>query len=71
MKLPGDLSGTDVVKALRRLGFEVVRQAGLHIRLVKVGRSITVPHHRALVPKTLQSIFRQAGVTLEELLANL
>lgn len=32
MKLPRDLSGQDLVKALRRLGYEVSHQTGSHIR---------------------------------------
>lgn len=71
MKLPRDLSGPETVKALRRLGFEVIRQEGSHIRLAKAGRSVTVPNHRSIVPKTLQSILRQAGITAEDLIANL
>lgn len=27
---------------------------------------ITVPNHRTILPKTLQSILRQAGVTVED-----
>jgi predicted RNA binding protein YcfA (HicA-like mRNA interferase family) len=61
VKLPRDVSGGDAVRALRRLGFTVTRQDGSHIRLTK-----TVPNHRFLVPKTVQSILRQASVTLEE-----
>jgi predicted RNA binding protein YcfA (HicA-like mRNA interferase family) len=71
MKLPRDLSGPEVVKALRRLGFVVVRQDGSHIRMVKTSVAVTVPNHRSIVPKTLRSIMRQAQISVEELLANL
>ncbi len=66
MKLPRDVSGPEAVKALRRLGFAVTRQDGSHIRLSKGPCHVTVPNHRALLPKTLQSILRQAGITTEE-----
>jgi predicted RNA binding protein YcfA (HicA-like mRNA interferase family) len=33
MKLPRDLSGQDLVKALKKLGYEVSHQTGSHIRL--------------------------------------
>lgn len=66
MKLPRDISGAETVRALRRLGFEVVRQEGSHIRMSKGNVHVTVPNHRQLVPKTLQNILRQAGITLEE-----
>ena len=71
MKLPRDVSGPEAVKALRRLGFIVTRQDGSHIRLSKGNLHVTVPNHRALLPKTLQSILRQAGLTVEEFAENL
>lgn len=33
MRLPRDLSGADLVKALRSRGYEPTRQTGSHIRL--------------------------------------
>ena len=33
MKLPRNLSGTDLVKALQKIGYVVTRQKGSHIRL--------------------------------------
>ena len=71
MKLPRDVSGPEAVKALRRLGFMVTRQDGSHIRLSKGGLHVTVPNHRTLLPKTLQSILRQANITVEEFVENL
>ena len=71
MKLPRDISGAEAVKALRRLGFEVVRQEGSHIRMSKGNVHVTVPNHRQLVPKTLQSILRHAEITLEEFMEQL
>ena len=71
MKLPRDISGAEAVKALRRLGFEVVRQEGSHIRMSKGNVHVTVPNHRQLMPKTLQSILRHAEVTLEEFMEQL
>jgi predicted RNA binding protein YcfA (HicA-like mRNA interferase family) len=69
VKLPRDLSGDEVVRALRRLGFIVVRQVGSHIRLERGVARVTVPAHGAIVPGTLKSILRQAGLTVEELRA--
>jgi len=71
VKLPRDISGPEAVKALRRLGFEVVRQEGSHIRLNRGGLHVTVPNHRQIVPKTLQSILRHAEITLEEFMGQL
>jgi predicted RNA binding protein YcfA (HicA-like mRNA interferase family) len=33
MKLPRDITGNDLAKALRKLGYQVTRQTGSHIRL--------------------------------------
>ena len=71
MKLPRDVSGSDAVKAFRRLGFETVRQAGSHIRMVKGERRVTIANHKSIAPKTLQSMLRQAGVSVEEFVAAL
>jgi predicted RNA binding protein YcfA (HicA-like mRNA interferase family) len=66
VKLPRDVSGKKAVKALKRLGFTVEHQDGSHIRLSSGSLRITVPNHSDLVPKTLQSILRQADVTLKD-----
>ena len=66
MKLPRDVSGSEAVRALRRLGFAVTRQDGSHIRMSKGAVHVTVPNHREILPKTLQSVLRQAGVSVEE-----
>jgi predicted RNA binding protein YcfA (HicA-like mRNA interferase family) len=69
VKLPRDLSGQRVVNALKRLGFVEERQEGSHIRLARGSLRVTVPAHRALAAKTLQSILRQAQISIEELRA--
>lgn len=65
MKLPRDLSGADLVKALRRLGYEVTRQRGSHVRLSATigGRThhITVPDHDALKTGTLNAILKDVA----------
>ena len=66
-KLPRDLSGQDIAKALQRLGFVVVRQRGSHIRLENGARRVTVPNHGEVNVRTLASILDQAGVTIDEL----
>jgi predicted RNA binding protein YcfA (HicA-like mRNA interferase family) len=45
MKLPRDLTGTELVKALRPLGYRVTRQTGSHIRLTCDPEA--APHHCA------------------------
>jgi len=66
VKVPRDLSGTEVVKSLERLGFTVVRQKGSHVRMVKGEKRITVPAHRSVTIGTLHSILHQAGISIQE-----
>jgi predicted RNA binding protein YcfA (HicA-like mRNA interferase family) len=63
------ISGRQCVAALRRVGYEQVRQKGSHVRLACVGRSpVTVPLHDELDRGTLRSIIRTAGLSAEELI---
>ncbi|WP_428666563.1 type II toxin-antitoxin system HicA family toxin [Reyranella sp.] len=51
MRLPRDLSGVDLAKALGRVGYRVVRQTGSHLRLSRDGSTqhhITIPAHDPL-----------------------
>ena len=61
MKLPRDLSGEDLAKALARIGYRETRQTGSHLRLTSlevVEHHVTVPLKRALPLGTLRSILR-------------
>ena len=71
MKLPRDLSGEDVCGVLVRLGFEFRRQTGSHRHYAKGSLHPCVPMHREIRPKTLESILKQADLTLEVLMENL
>jgi predicted RNA binding protein YcfA (HicA-like mRNA interferase family) len=56
MKLPRDLSGTDLAKALERIGYRITRQTGSHLRLttdLPTQQHITVPAHDPLKMGTL------------------
>ncbi|MGK7949440.1 MAG: type II toxin-antitoxin system HicA family toxin [Xenococcaceae cyanobacterium] len=64
MKLPRDISGKDLIKALSRLDYEVTRQTGSHIRLTtqRNGKhSVTVPAHDPIKIGTLNAILRGIG----------
>jgi predicted RNA binding protein YcfA (HicA-like mRNA interferase family) len=59
MKLPRDLSGAELAKALGRVGYRVTRQTGSHIRLTTAAPSehhVTVPAHDPLKVGTLAGI---------------
>ena len=56
MKIPRNINGPGLVRALRVLGYECVRQEGSHIRLttnVNGTHHVTVPSHRPLKTGTL------------------
>ncbi len=59
MRLPRDLSGDDLVRHLKVLGYTVTRQTGSHMRLTTLERGehhITIPQHKPLRLGTLASI---------------
>lgn len=63
------VSGREVVRALRKIGYERDRQRGSHIVLRQTAppqRRITVPDHREVAKGTLRAIIRQAGLTVDE-----
>jgi predicted RNA binding protein YcfA (HicA-like mRNA interferase family) len=69
-KLPADLSGQELRKALQRAGFVLVRQRGSHIVLRRESPKarVIVPDHKTIRPGTLSQILKAAGLTLEALL---
>jgi predicted RNA binding protein YcfA (HicA-like mRNA interferase family) len=59
MRLPRDLSGNDLIKALAVLGYQLTRQTGSHVRLTTQQggeHHITVPRHSPLKIGTLAGI---------------
>jgi predicted RNA binding protein YcfA (HicA-like mRNA interferase family) len=62
------LSGREVVKTFQQDGWEMVRQRGSHIILVKPGHiaTLSVPDHREVAKGTLRSLIRSAGLTVEQ-----
>lgn len=59
MKLPRDISGSELTKALRIFGYEVSRQTGSHLRLTTTENGehrLTIPNHRPVKLGTLSSI---------------
>lgn len=69
-RLPS-LKARDVIRALQKGGFSIVRTTGSHCRLVHDSdptRQTTVPVHtgKDLPRGTLRSIINQAGLTVDE-----
>lgn len=78
MKLPRDLSGEALAKALIKLGYVVDRQTGSHIRLTTPTNGehhITIPNHSPIKVGTLSAILRDIEdhfeLTRDELLDQL
>ena len=67
-KLPRELSGKEVVKALQRAGFYIKRQKGSHIvlRRDKPFAQVVVPDHKSIDTGTLASILDGADLSTED-----
>ena len=78
MKLPRDLTGEQLIRALRQVGYVETRQTGSHVRLTSElpnQHHITVPLHDPLRIGTLAAILSDIAVakniSRDELLAAL
>jgi predicted RNA binding protein YcfA (HicA-like mRNA interferase family) len=78
MKLPRDISGLELAKALEKVGYRLTRQTGSHLRLTNPSSTehhITVPAHDPLKTGTLAAILgdvaRRMNITREELIRRL
>jgi predicted RNA binding protein YcfA (HicA-like mRNA interferase family) len=64
MKTPRDLSGAELAKALRKLGYTVTRQSGSHLRVTtREGgeHHEVIPNHSPIKIGTLKSILRNVA----------
>ena len=79
MKIPRDVAAFQLIRALRALGYESVRQDGSHIRLTTTlggTHHLTIPNHRPLKTGTLlggvlKPVAAHHKLTIDELLAKL
>lgn len=75
MKLPRNVSAQDLIKGSKKLGYEVTRQTGSHIRLTTQQNGqhhITIPNHDPLKIGTLSAILSDIashfGISKEEVI---
>jgi len=63
-KLPV-ISGSRLIKVLQQFGYEIVRQKGSHVRMVKNAPSgkhkITIPNHNPMAKGTLSDILTKVA----------
>ena len=76
MRIPRDVSGEELSKLLARLGYEVVRQTGSHVRLSRRDEHhVTIPRHHELKIGTLSGIIKDVAdhvnMTREEVVRTL
>ncbi len=78
MKLPRDLSGDDLAAVLRKLGYQVTRQTGSHMRLTTQQNGqhhVSVPRHNPMRVGTVGGILADVAthhqITRDELLQRL
>jgi predicted RNA binding protein YcfA (HicA-like mRNA interferase family) len=65
------LSGRQVLAALQRLGFVELQRRGSHVKMEHPdGRRIVFPYHDELDRSTLKGALQDAGVEIEEFLAD-
>jgi len=69
LRLPRDLSGTQIASSLRRFGYEPTRQTGSHLRPTSTIRGsehhVTIPRHDVLKIGTLAAIHADVAAYLE------
>ncbi len=78
MRLPRDLSGTELVKRLKRFGYVVTRQTGSHMRLTSLDKGehhVTIPRHDPVrigtLAAILDSVASHRGISRNDLLKEL
>ena len=65
MRLPRDISSTELIKLLQNFGYQISRQKGSHIRLTthrEGEHHITIPNHDPIRLGTLSSILNDVAI---------
>jgi predicted RNA binding protein YcfA (HicA-like mRNA interferase family) len=65
------ISGDKAVKCFEKLGYEITRQKGSHLRLLhrfdKNKKPLTIPRHKELGKGLLRKLTRDADISIEDL----
>ena len=79
MRLPRDINGEDLIKKLHKLGYEINRQTGSHVRLdfIKAEKEyhLTIPRHKSLKIGTFNNVLNDVaehlGISKDDLIKSL
>ena len=78
MKLPRNISGPELARLLKKLGYQITRQTGSHLRLTTTDRGqhhVTIPNHDPIKVGTLSGILgdvaRHFEINRDELIQRL
>lgn len=78
MRIPKDISGKDLVKLLRKFGYEITHQRGSHIKITTKNNGehhIAIPNHDPIKIGTLNGIINHVAnhfsLTKDEVLEKL
>jgi predicted RNA binding protein YcfA (HicA-like mRNA interferase family) len=78
MRLPRDVSGSELARKLEKYGYRVTRQTGSHLRLTTFEKGeyhITIPQHRdlrvGLLGSILSDVADHLGISRDELTESL
>jgi predicted RNA binding protein YcfA (HicA-like mRNA interferase family) len=66
-KLPV-LSGKELCRILKKIGYKIDHQTGSHMILRNINpphRRLTVPNHKEIAKGTLRKIIRESGLSVE------
>jgi predicted RNA binding protein YcfA (HicA-like mRNA interferase family) len=66
------LSGPELIRILKKVGFSIISQRGSHVKMRKVTEDIRIttiiPRHKEIDTGTLAEIIRQSKMTRDEFL---
>ena len=60
------VSGKQMVKVFKKIGFQIERQAGSHIVMSKEDTILVIPYHSTVAKGTERELIKDAGLTVEE-----
>jgi predicted RNA binding protein YcfA (HicA-like mRNA interferase family) len=64
VKIPRDCNGTELVRALKKYGYEVSRQTGSHIQMTTQRggeHHVTIPNHHPLKVGLLHGVLKEVA----------